>query len=110
MYVHCTNVPVYVPCTYCILAESDRVTPVLTDPVAVEVVAQAAVCDERVKEVPVVVEEALGGGGVIVATLQPLGAGAVGFAVSKLVLAATTRRIVPPVENKASNLKYVHVY
>ena len=46
----------------------------------------------------------------IVATLQPLGAGAVGFAVSELVLAAATRRIVPPVENKASNLKYVHVY
>ena len=47
----------------------------LTDPVAVEVVAQAAVCEpERVKEVPVIVEEALGGGGVIVATIEPLGA------------------------------------
>ena len=33
----------------------------LSDPVAVEVVAQAAVCEpERIKEVPVVVEEALG--------------------------------------------------
>ena len=75
IYVHCTNVPVYVPCTCCLLAESVRVTPVLTDPVAVEVVAQAAVCEpERVKEVPVIVEEALGGGGVIVATLEPLGA------------------------------------
>ena len=83
----------------------------LTDPVAVEVVAQAAVCEpEGVKEVPVVVEEKLGGGGVIVATLEPLGAGVVGFAVSESVLAATTRRIVPPVENKVSNLKYVHVY
>ena len=85
------------------------VTPVLTDPVAVEVVAQAAICEpEGVKEVPVVVEEALGGGGgggEIVATLEPLGAGTVGFAVSESVLAATTRRIVPPVENKVSNLK-----
>ena len=34
---------------------------------------------------------------VIVATLEPLGTGAVGFAVSESVLAATTRRIVPPV-------------
>ena len=67
----------------------------LTDPEAVDVVAQAAVCEhEGVKEVPVVVEEALGGGGVIVATLEPLGAGAVGFAVPESVLAATTRRIV----------------
>ena len=45
IHVHCTNVPVHVPCTGCILAESVRVTPVLTDPVAVEVVAQAAVCE-----------------------------------------------------------------
>ena len=63
IHVHCTNVPVHVPCTCCILAESVRVTSVLTDPVAVEVVAQAAVCEpEGVKEVPVVVEEALGVG------------------------------------------------
>ena len=47
----------------------------LSNPAAVEVVAQAAVCEpERDKEVPVIVEEALGGGGVIVATLEPLGA------------------------------------
>ena len=69
-------------------------------------VAQAAVC-EPVKEVPVMVEEALGGGGV---TVEPLGAGMVAFAVSESVLATTMRRIVPPVENKVSNLKYVHVY
>ena len=68
-YTYCTcrymytNVPVHVPCTYCILAESVRVTPVLTDPVDAEVAAQAAVCEpEGVKEVPVVVEEALGVG------------------------------------------------
>ena len=47
----------------------------LTNPVVAEVVAQAAVCEsEGIKEVPVVVEEALGGGGVIVATLESLGA------------------------------------
>ena len=46
----------------------------------------------------------------IVATLEPLGAGVMGLAVSESVLVATIRRIVPPVENKVSNLKYVHVY
>lgn len=90
------------------------VTPVPTSPVVAEVVpvtvcetleavmVAAAVCEPQgAKEVTVAVEEALGAGAVTVATWEPLGAWK-SAAVSSF---ATTRRIVPPVENTViSNL------
>ena len=71
------------------------------------VLVAAAVCASA-KEVPVSVEEALGGGGVTVAMLEPLGAGAVAIAVSKSVVAATTRKIFPPVENQGKQVENMY--
>jgi hypothetical protein len=56
----------------------------------------------------VAVEEALGDGGVTVTILEPLGAGAVAIAVSESVLAATTCRIIPPVENQGKQVENMY--
>jgi hypothetical protein len=81
------------------------VTPVCATLEAVLVAA--AVC-EPAKEVPVTVEEALGGRGVTVAMLEPLVAGVVAIAISESVPAATTRRIVPPVENQGKQVENMY--